>query len=182
MQSEKSLLLTYALWLFGGFFGLHKLYLGRPLMGLVYFFTFGGGFGIGWLIDFFTLPRQVQVSNLLRRYRGDTLAMTLRREFDTLKQHINVLLGNQPPPLPTSPPPWPRPGHAAVSDDALMLQLLQAAQKHGGRLSVTIGVIETGASFDDVERVLKTMLQSGYVYVDNDLTTGVIVYVFKELF
>ncbi len=182
MQSEKSLLLTYVLWLFGGFFGLHKWYLGRPLMGLGYFFTFGGGFGIGWLIDFFTLPRQVQVANLLGRYRGDTLAITLRREFDALKQHMNVLLGKQPPPLPTSPSPWQRPGHAAVSDEALMLQLLHAAQKHGGRLSVTTGVIETGVPFADVERVLKTMVQSGYIYVDNDPTTGVLVYVFKELF
>lgn len=182
MQSEKSLLLTYVLWLFGGFFGLHKWYLGRPLMGLVYLFTFGGGFGIGWLIDFFTLPRQVQVANLLEHYRADSLAITLRREFDAVHQQINVLLGKQPPPLPTSPSPWPRPEQAAINDDALMVQLLQAAQKHGGRLSVTTGVIETGVSFTDVERVLKTMLQSGYVYIDNDLTTGVIVYVFKELF
>ena len=182
MQSEKSLLLTYVLWLFGGFFGLHKWYLGRPLMGLVYLFTFGGGFGIGWLIDFFTLPRQVQVANILEHYRGDTLATTLRREFDALQQQLNVLVGKQPPPLPTSPAPWPRPEPAAVSDEALMVQLLHAAQEHGGRLSVTTGVIATGASFADVERVLKTMLQSGYVYMDNDVTTGVVVYVFKELF
>jgi hypothetical protein len=183
MQSEKSLLLTYALWLFGGFFGLHKFYLGRPLMGLVYIFTFGGGFGLGWLSDFFTLPRQVQVANLLEQHRSESLAMTLRREFDALKQHVNTLFANpQPPPLATKPPPWPGPGQPAVSDNALMLQLLRAAQKHSGRLSVTAGVMETGVAFADVERVLQTMVQSGYVYVDNDPTTGVIVYVFKEIF
>jgi TM2 domain-containing membrane protein YozV len=52
----QSLLLTYVLWLFGGLFGLHKFYLGRPFIGLLYFFT-GGLFLVGWIVDFFTLPR-----------------------------------------------------------------------------------------------------------------------------
>ena len=61
----KSLLLAYFLWLVGGPLGLHKFYLGRPVMGLLYLFT-GGLFFVGWAVDFFTLPRQVQVANLLR--------------------------------------------------------------------------------------------------------------------
>jgi hypothetical protein len=183
MYSEKSLLLAYALWLIGGIFGLHKFYLGRPLMGLVYFFTFGGGFGIGWLLDFFTLPRQVQVANLIEQHRAESLALTLRREFDNMKRQLNVLLStDKRPRSPTTPPPFPTKEPLAVSDDALMLQLLRAAQKHGGRLSVTAGVIETGVAFADVERVLQHMLQSGYVYMDNDPATGVVVYVFKEIF
>ena len=68
------------------------------------------------------------------------------------------------------------------ADDDLMLALLRAAQQHGGRLSVTEGVIETGAPFTVVEQVLRTMVRSGYVYMDNDPITGVVVYVFKEIF
>jgi DNA-binding IclR family transcriptional regulator len=68
------------------------------------------------------------------------------------------------------------------TDDELMLQLLRAAQKHGGRLSVTQGVLETGVLFSEVERVLQGMVKSNYVYMDNDPATGVIVYVFKEIF
>ncbi len=68
------------------------------------------------------------------------------------------------------------------TDDELMLKLLRAAQKHQGRLSVTQGVLETGVPFAEVERVLQHMVKSSYVYMDNDPATGVIVYVFKELF
>jgi len=35
---------------------------------------------------------------------------------------------------------------------------------------------------DEVERVLQSMLKSNYVYIDNDPATGVVVYVFKEIF
>jgi DNA-binding IclR family transcriptional regulator len=40
----------------------------------------------------------------------------------------------------------------------------------------------TGVSFADVERILQTMVNTGYVYMDNDPVTGVVVYVFKEIF
>ena len=47
---------------FFGLLGIHKFYLGKMLWGLVYLFT-GGLFGIGWLIDLFTLPTQVENYN-----------------------------------------------------------------------------------------------------------------------
>lgn len=178
----KSILLAYLCWLFGGLFGLHKFYLGRPFMGLFYFFT-AGGFLIGWAVDFFTLPRQVQIANLLLHNQSESPGSALRREVESLKRQLYTLLDTDPRHTPAN---WraslqqmvkPRP-----SDDDLMLGLLRAAQKHGGRLSVTAGVIETGAPFAEVERVLKAMTQSGYVYVDNDPATGVVVYIFKELF
>jgi DNA-binding IclR family transcriptional regulator len=68
-----------------------------------------------------------------------------------------------------------------LTDNDVMLALLRAAQQHGGRLSVTAGVIATGVPFADVERILKAMVDSGYVYMDNDAATGVVVYIFKEI-
>jgi hypothetical protein len=176
----KSLLLTYLLWLVGGLLGLHKFYLRRPVVGLLYFFT-SGLFFIGWVVDFFTLPRQVRIANLLRQNQSEGLSVELQRELDLIKRRLHDLLepGSHPPTLRETMKQVLKP---RLTDDDLMLALLRAAQQHGGRLSVTEGVIEAGAPFTEVERVLKTMVNSGYVYVDNDLATGVVVYVFKEIF
>jgi TM2 domain-containing membrane protein YozV len=178
----KSLLLTYVLWLIGGFFGLHKFYLGRPLMGMLYFCT-GGIFVVGWVVDFFTIPRQVRITNLLSQQAGqDNVGTELRREFDTLKRHLLELLDT----LPLSRQPgWREAVQKLLTSrpgaNDLMLALLRAAQQHNGRLSVTEGVLATGATFPEVERVLKTMVEAGYVYMDNDARTGVVVYIFKEI-
>ena len=70
---------------------------------------------------------------------------------------------------------------SAPPDDDLMQALLQAALNHEGCLTVTQGVLETGASFSHVERVLNAMVESGYVYQRNNPDTGVIEYVFNEM-
>jgi serine/threonine protein kinase len=60
--TEKDLGFAYFWWFLFGFCGGHKFYLGRTGWGLLYLFT-GGLFFIGWFIDFFTLPAQVQRYN-----------------------------------------------------------------------------------------------------------------------
>ena len=177
----KSLLLTYVLWLVGGFFGFHKFYLERPLIGLLYFLT-GGLFMVGWLVDFFTLPRQVRIANLLRHNQSPGVSAELRQEFESIKRRLHHLLDYRSewrPPLARET--WQDLFKPRRTDDDLMLALLRAAQRHGGRLSVTAGVMETGESFANVERLLKAMVSSGYVYMDNDPATGVVLYIFKEI-
>lgn len=49
-----SVVIGYILWLFG-FTGSHRFYYGYPLLGTIYFFTFGLFF-IGWFIDLFLIP------------------------------------------------------------------------------------------------------------------------------
>ncbi|MEM9079904.1 MAG: TM2 domain-containing protein [Verrucomicrobiota bacterium] len=44
----------YLLWIFG-FTGSHRFYYGKPITGIIWFFTFGL-LGIGWLIDLFLIP------------------------------------------------------------------------------------------------------------------------------
>jgi TM2 domain-containing membrane protein YozV len=176
----KSLLLTYLLWLVGGLFGLHKFYLGHPAIGLLYFFT-GGLFFLGWVVDFFTIPHQVRVANLLHQNQRAGLSAEWRRELAVLKRGLHNLLEPSASPS-TLRETLKQALRPRLADDDLMLALLRAAQQHGGRLSVTTGVLETGVPFTEVERILKTMVTSGYVYVDNDPTTGVVVYVFKEIF
>jgi hypothetical protein len=71
---------------------------------------------------------------------------------------------------------------AARADETLRQALLHAALQHGGTLSVTQGVMATGKPFAMVEHILEAMRESGYVYRRNHPVTGVIEYVFKEVF
>jgi len=49
-----SVVLGYVAWVFG-FIGLHRFYFGKPLTGILWFFTLGLLF-IGWIIDLFLIP------------------------------------------------------------------------------------------------------------------------------
>lgn len=48
----------YLLWLVG-FTGAHRFFYGKPLSGILWFFTFGL-FGVGWIIDAFLIPSMDQ--------------------------------------------------------------------------------------------------------------------------
>lgn len=51
------------LWLVGGWFGLHHLYLGRDLQAFVWWSTLGGYIGLGWFVDVFRIPEMVRDAN-----------------------------------------------------------------------------------------------------------------------
>jgi len=67
-MSRRSLLFAYLLWLVLGTFGGHRFYLRSYGWGIVFLLT-GGLFTIGWFVDAFTLPSQVERRN--RRGRFD---------------------------------------------------------------------------------------------------------------
>jgi len=62
----KSKGIAYLLWFFLGVFGVHKFYLEKVAVGIIYFLT-GGLFLIGWIYDLFTLGSQVDVYNALHK-------------------------------------------------------------------------------------------------------------------
>ena len=70
--------------------------------------------------------------------------------------------------------------HHAPSKDLRTL-LLREAFRGDGKLTVTQAVMATGEDWERVEGCLRDMVQAGYVDIDNEPHSGVIVYVFPEL-
>ncbi len=148
--------LGYALWclVFVGLAGVHRIYLGKYGTGILYLLTFGL-FGIGQFIDLFRMKSLVQESNIREGY------LLHPRAVGQIMSHMT------PAPVAVGKP--------------LRDQLLEAAVQHGGAISVTDGVVATGATFDEVEAELKRLVETGYVDVDVPPGKSYIVYRFTEL-
>lgn len=73
-------IVAYALWLLFGFTGLHHLYLGRDRQAILWITSFGGIFGLGWLVDFGRIPAYVRESSTDPAYvQLQTAYMNLHR-------------------------------------------------------------------------------------------------------
>ena len=144
--------------------GLHRLYNGKIGTGLLWLFTFGL-FGVGQLMDIFLIPNMVDDYNTKLRIKMGVSATGVPQLPPVYKEVVTVNVAKTLVP----------------TRDQLMVKLLKAAVARNGKLSVTQGVMDTGAGFAAVEATLKEMVKSGYVGVDNHPDTGVVVYHFLEL-
>ncbi len=164
MQETNRVETAYVLWLgcLLQLHGLQRLYNGKIATGLLWLFTFGL-FGFGQFADLFLIPRMVEEHNTRLRSRNE---LSPGAHQATVQR---VFIG--------------QPGAIAPESAAnrLVVQLLRAAESRQGRLSVTQGVIATGAGFDEVEAALLGMVKTGYADITNDPSTGVVLYEFKEL-
>lgn len=155
-EREHSSGVAFLLWLacLFGLCGLHRFYLGKPITGFLYLVTLGF-LGIGQIVDLARLDGMVESSN---------------QAIDERRQR--ALTGG-------------RAALTAVSfrdpAEEMRLSLTRAAAARGGRLSVTQGVMATGKAFKEVEHALDDMARSGYVDIDNDPQSGIVVYRFGEL-
>ncbi len=71
-----------------GLFGMHKFYLRKPLLGVLYFFT-GGLLLIGWLYDLVTMSDQVRSFN--HKYETEpSMEEILEMEIDDLEDALEV--------------------------------------------------------------------------------------------
>ena len=62
-KNQKSLFLTYVIWLICGWLGLHHFYLGRDIQAFIWWSTIGGFFGLGWFRDLWRIPEYVDDAN-----------------------------------------------------------------------------------------------------------------------
>ncbi|MCZ6504281.1 MAG: TM2 domain-containing protein [Gammaproteobacteria bacterium] len=93
MTRERDLVIAYILWLTLGIIGAHKLYLRRPRMALLYLFTAGLCL-IGWIIDLFTMARQVDDCNdrIYEEDEGPTfMEEHLEDRIDELEDQVEEL-------------------------------------------------------------------------------------------
>jgi hypothetical protein len=158
---------SYVLWFgcFFGFAGLHRFYNRKPITGLLWLMTWGF-FGVGQFVDLVLIPNMVDDHNIKARARLGLSpnGMPLMNQVEMLDRREAIAA---PVPVPTR--------------DQLMVKLVKSAAARGGQISVTQAVMDTGVGFAEVESLLKEMLRSGYVRVDNHPVSGVVVYEFVEL-
>lgn len=158
-QNQDRLLVSYLLCGAGflGIGGLHRLYNGKIGTGLLWLCT-GGLFYIGQVVDLLIIPNMVDEYEQKLRLKAGVSSAGI-----PMNERIFISQVHQP------------------NGKPLIVKLIEAAEANGGSLTVTQGVKATGASFIEVETMLKEMLQSNHVRIGNNPISGVVTYYFDEL-
>lgn len=86
----KSKGVAYLLWFFLGWAGVHRMYCGKWVSGLIWLFTFGL-LGVGWFIDLFLTSGMVDMANAIAAGR-----------MGGVRQNQNVVVNIQHPSTPQS--------------------------------------------------------------------------------
>jgi len=167
--SIKSKGVAYLLWFFLGIFGAHKFYLENIGIGILYLFTLGV-FGIGWLIDLFTLGGQVDTYNILHGNMGST------------NQNPNVVVNVTAPAVMTPPVKTPQTtvpqisssGPIKMSAEKVILALADKTPV------LTLRQIMSGTALemDEAETAIKKLIDKGMVRESYD-SNGKITYTFE---
>ncbi len=149
--------IAYLLWFVSGFgvLGLHRLYLGKIASGILYMFTCGG-FVIGSVYDFITLPMQVREANLKKKYR---LAMDIERN-----RGYSMKIADKRP---------------RVKKESLERIILKTAKKNSGLVTPSEVALEGDISIEDAKKQLEKLVTKGFAEM-RVRKNGTIVYLFTD--
>ena len=166
-RPEVSSGIAYLWWMLGffGICGIHRFYLGNPVSGLIWLFTFGL-FGFGQFIDLFLIPGMAQQRN---RYLWERI----RTNNSLIQTEINRQMLET-----TLPPAASKPKLEKPKNTDPMHKLLKAAAANNGVLSIGQAMLATDFPLEKVEELLTTAMHQGLVEIDNDPVTGRVRYHF----
>jgi TM2 domain-containing membrane protein YozV len=163
-KPKVNVLLAYGLCALGlfGICGIHRLYLGRYVSGILYFFTLGF-FGIGQIIDLALIPSMAEERNRYLREATRTDDTGELVEID--RKMLNYLSGFAS-------------GNEQKLSQSSMQKLLNCAAESNGVLSVAQAVRSTGLDPNQVKELLNEAMRQDLAHVGNDPETGAVRYYF----
>ncbi len=154
---------AYLLWFtcFLGLAGVHRLYSGKYLSGIVWLFTLGF-LGIGQIIDLTLIPGMVEEQNLkykMLRGTSNDVAVT---------PQIVIEIPNEVAPTFREP--------KARIERSDIQTIFQLAKDNNGKVSLVDCVIATGKQASELRNALEKLCLVGLLEVDKHHEAGSIVY------
>lgn len=155
---------AYILWCtcFVGLAGVHRLYSGKYLSGLVWLFTLGF-LGIGQLIDLVLIPGMIEEKNLRDKWLDSRHTNRVGITPEVVIETANEI-------RPTFREPTTK---VEISDIQTIFQL---AKDNHGKVSLVDCVIATGKPASELRKALEYLCLEGFLTVDNHPEQGSLVY------
>lgn len=155
---------AYILWCtcFVGLAGVHRLYSGKYLSGLVWLFTLGF-LGIGQLIDLVLIPGMIEEKNLRDKWLDSRHTNRVGITPEVVIETANEI-------RPTFREPTTK---VEISDIQTIFQL---AKDNYGKVSLVDCVIATGKPASELRKALEYLCLEGFLIVDNHPEQGSLIY------
>ncbi|MBD1804024.1 NINE protein [Microcoleus sp. FACHB-SPT15] len=156
--------IAYLLWCTGffGLAGIHRLYSGKYVTGVIWLFTLGLC-GVGQFIDLFLIPGMVENKNLKYQLLHAT------HNNASVSQQVVINVGEQV----TSATSQAK----AIAEKKSDLQtILQLAKDNYGNVSLVDCVLATEKPVEQVRKTLESLCVDGLLEIDNHQETGAIIY------